>query len=355
VGTCGEEIAWLASLDALAGERIDVADTILELDVGAFQNGISLPDRFAAAMERAREEIAAKRWASADSALSEAEKALEAWSGSPTNQELFDLFFLKGAARMGRGPRYGHAESFRQAAALAWNREVRLPLGDEGLVDAYYEAQKALIAEGTALLRIDEGPPGIRCSLDGVDLGAPPVEVRAFGGRHRLQSTQEGTLLQWKRDILLAPGRNAAVRPAFNRAGDTRWVYEQLLSAVYRRRIDAMAAELLAEWCRRHDILWLRIARAEPMASVPRTTRPPQAKNTPALAREPAPETAPVELRPGESEIPIYDAELLDALKAPPFPAALEAEGAGGRRFRLRQVFFDPKRRSLRESAGNGP
>lgn len=348
VERCAEEIAWLSELDALGGERVDVADTILELDVGDWRDGVSLPDRFRGGIQKAIEEYKAKRLSSADSALSEAERALDAWPDSPSTQELFDLFFLKGAVRFARGPRNGHEESFRQAAALAWNREVRLPIEDESAIEAYYFAQSSLVSEGTGTLRVEQGLPGVHCSLDGVLLGPPPVEVRVFGGRHRLTAVQDGTLLKWKRDILVPPGRSAAVKPSFNRVGDTRWVYEQLLTAIYKRRIDSSVAELLGEWCRRHDLVLLRIARVE--AVKPPAPAPVVVHASAENAEKPAIEETRTEARPkaGEGEIPIYDQELLDALNAPPPADTVEAVGSGGRRFRLRQVFFDPARRSLK-------
>ena len=233
-----------------------MVEVVLELDAAEWEGGETLEALFGAAMERARAAWEAKRWGAADIALDDAEEALKRWSGTATNQQLFDLHYLRGAVRVARGE--DATTDFRQAAAVAWNREVALPLQD-AVAKAYYDAMPGLVRGGTGKLRLTEAPRGASWFLDGVELGHAAAEVRVFPGMHRVTARQDRMIRTWKRDVRVDVRQVRDVTMQFSPADDAVWVQAQLRAAFAGAPLPAEVMTLLSAWCERKDVHQLRL------------------------------------------------------------------------------------------------
>lgn len=335
VSTCAEEMMWVSGLRDVAGDSVLLADAVLELENGNWSGGEMLGDRFREDLGKAREDLEKKRLVSADSLLEDARQALDRWTGTATNQELFELYYLRGALRVMRGDPAG--ESMREAAALLWNRTAEFPIADEKVQAVFYEAQRDLVAQGVGILHLESMLPGAILTLDGVPLGTCPLEVRAFPGRHRLTATQEGTRLQWRREVYVRPGDVTTAEARFDRSDDASWVYDQLLLAITFRTMDPAVANLLAEWSRRENVRTLRLARAE-LVRAPKTATMKRPETAP------APEVQEDAFAPGDGEVPVFQLDEEPEPAAPAAPRTVEVQTAAAR-YRLHQVVYDPQLR----------
>lgn len=344
VATCADEMMWMAGLQSLSGDSLLLADTVLELDAQGYQNGVPAEDRFKQGIAKAREDLAQRRWASADGALEDARLAIERWNGTASNQDLFDLYFLRGALRVLQGQ--SGTDSFRQAAALTWNRSVVFPMEDEALLEAYYGAQRSLLEEGTGTLTVESALPDAEIFLDGVPLGPAPVEVRAFPGRHRLTATQGPTTMTWKKDLYIRAGEAAQAQARFDRSSDAAWVYDQLVLALSFRTMDPAVATLLADWARQQNVTLIRLAEAERLDK-PRAKKPPKKAKKPAKKADPPPPEQEVVLGgigAGDGFIPTYEEPVV-----PQAPLQFDVGDVGERRYRLIEALYDPQLRRFIE------
>ncbi len=262
--SCAEELAWLDAQPALDDAPLQLAEGVLELDTGGWEDGEPLGEVFEEALIRAREALAKRHWETADGALLDAERALEHWAGSARTQALVDLWVLRGMVRLHQDRQRSAEASFQRAAAIAWNRSVVLPVDDEWVVQAWYDAQQAVLVQPTGRLRLSGSAPGTRLQLNGIDLGEPPLEVDVFPGQHRLTATTPGQGLEWKRELMVLPGQTTTAVTSFGHSGDPRWVTRQLEEAMAGTPVPSEVLDLLSDWAGRHGLFSVRVVMAEP-------------------------------------------------------------------------------------------
>ncbi|MFN7145132.1 MAG: hypothetical protein ACK4YP_15250 [Myxococcota bacterium] len=252
---CAQMAYAVELLPEARGRAILPLDQLLERDGGEWEDGEKLGARFDGAMDRARAAWAAGRFDDAARALEDADAALDRWSGTADPQRLFDLAYLKGAVALQR--KEDPEADFRQAAAVAWNRTVALPVEDPAGA-AYYAVLDRLVGEGTGTLRFDAPPDGATWHLDGVALGEGPAEVTVFPGVHRVTATHAGKIRTWKRDVQVHAGRVRPVSAAFSPADDASWVRARVREAFDTRSLPKEVRELLTAWCERKNVAVVR-------------------------------------------------------------------------------------------------
>lgn len=258
--TCSDETFWLAHHPELEKEPIVLVDVLLAQNAARQEDNTARQIRFRNALEDAGARLAAGDHSGAAFALDLAEQALAGWTGTAGTQELFDLHFLRGALSVRRG---GTGEdSFAAAAAVAWNRSVRLPVSDAKVSAAWTAALRRTLEAGTGRLRIEAGPPGTSYFLDGIELGPGPLVVDVFGGTHRVTATHPSGQ-EWRGELVVVPGRTAKARARLSLADDTRWVTTQLGRALDTRQVDPELGELLRGWCEHFGVRTLRLVRAD--------------------------------------------------------------------------------------------
>ena len=265
VDLCAEEMWVVEALEEFRDTPLLLVDAILQRQDGTWDGGEKLTGLFSTALEAAKTAYAEQKWAVAEAALDDAEDALHRWQGSPENQAIFELHFMRGAVRQARGPTYGHELSFGQAAAASWNRTVHFPPVAEVSIASYYESLSALISEGVGRVHLDEGLPGTVYALDGVPLGEGPVEVSVFPGEHRVSATQAITGFGWVGQLQVLPRRTATAAARFERVGDVAQVNAELGRAFQSRTLPNPLAVALSEWCARYAVTEVTIVRATPI------------------------------------------------------------------------------------------
>lgn len=258
---CADDGWWIETLPGERARPLLMLDAVLEIDGAEIEGTDTLRDRFVAAMGRARVAWTAKRWNEAEFALSDADALLRRWSGTVSSQDLFDLAYWRAAVALQKGE--DPTDDLRQAAASAWNREVRLALEDGAVATAYYDELPRLVAGGTGTLRLAAPPLGALWYLDGVELGGNPYEVQVFPGTHRVTAVHADMLRTWKKDVLVARGRTSDVAAAFTEADDPKWVRDQLRAAYTSGTIPKEIKELLSAWCARRNVHELRVLMVE--------------------------------------------------------------------------------------------
>lgn len=264
--TCSDETFWLTHHPELEKEPIVLVDVLLAQNAARQEDNTARAIRFRNALEEAGTKLAAGDGSGAAFALDLAERALEGWTGTAATQELFDLHFLRGALAVRRGGT--GAEAFADAAAVAWNRSVRLPMDDPAVSAAWTRALAAAIATGTGRVRLEAGPPGTSYALDGVELGPGPLVVDAFGGTHRVTALHAASGQEWRGDVTVVPGRTQKARARLSLADDTRWVTTQLGRALDTRQVDPELGELLRGWCEHFGVRTIRLVRADVVGPV---------------------------------------------------------------------------------------
>ncbi len=253
---CAQLAYRIEQLPGQAARAVLPLDQLLERDGGEWEDGEKLGARFDAAMDRARAAWAAKRMDDCARALEDADTALRKWSGTADPQRLFDLAYLRGAVAVARGE--DPEADFRQAAAVAWNRTVTLPVGDPAATP-YYTVLDRLVGEGVGTLRFQAPPDGATWHLDGVALTAGPAEVRVFPGTHRITAVHDGMIRTWKRDIPVLSGRLREVSATFSPADDANWVRARVRDAFEFAVLPKEVKELISQWGARKGVAMVRL------------------------------------------------------------------------------------------------
>jgi hypothetical protein len=261
--TCPEALMWVDNQGGLGGEGLLLLDAVLELDTGEWEDGEDKALRFRESLAAARAELQAGRPALAEGALSEAESTLSRWSGTATSAELTEVAWLRGALELVWEQDPGPA--FRQAAVWAWNQPFEPPLSEPTALRRWGEAERALAVEPPGRLRLRAGLPGTVYALDGVTLGPGPVEVSLPAGLHRVTAWQEHTAIRWAASLAVEPGALTESAARFSRVADPQWVSDQIEAAIRGQPLPDPVSELLAEWCTRHGVRRLRLAVADPV------------------------------------------------------------------------------------------
>lgn len=275
---CSDAMFWVTHEPALERVPILVIDALLAENAAEVAQGEAAAAEWRAALERARTAVIDQKWSVADGALDDAERILGEWRGTATTDELFALWFTRGAAALGSGRRRG-TDAFRTAAVLAWNRSVAPPAGLEGYASPYYAALADLLDEGTGTLVVPEGGAAARYRLDGVDLGPPPIRVQLFPGVHRLTAADPGSRTEWRGDVTIQPGRTSTLRARFPTGEEAARTAEALARAVDEHRLDPEVAELLTDWGVRHGLRTIRLLRLDPRDPAPSPAGRPGARD----------------------------------------------------------------------------
>lgn len=246
---------------ALQALPIILVDAMLAVDAASVAEGEADAHTFVAAMGDARASIAASRWEMADSALGDASRALASWRGTPSNQQLFDLWYLQGVTSLERAG--ASAEDFRAAAAVAWNRSVQLPVDGERYTKSYYSAVSQLVKEAPGTLSIAASGGTPTYFLDGIELGQAPIQVVVFAGVHRLTATDGRRSLDWRRMITVHSRETTTARARFPGGSDPERIAGELGRAVTSRQLSDDVAELLAAWAERTGVRTIRVLRLD--------------------------------------------------------------------------------------------
>lgn len=262
---CAQHALWIESLEGEGDRPLLPVDAVLVLDGVEMEGGETLEAKFAGAVARARHLWDERRLPEADIALDDAARALERWSGTPATDALFELHYLRGAVAVARGG--DPTDTFRQAAAVAWNRSVTLPVADGPAAQAYYAALPALLAEGTGTLRLAPPPDGASWYLDGVELGPREARVDVLPGVHRVTASSPTRVRTWRKDVMVQTGRAREVSAAFTAADDATWVRTQLLALYDGSPLPREVAAMLTAWCERRNVHDLRLLRVREDAS----------------------------------------------------------------------------------------
>lgn len=265
VDDCSDRMFWVSHEPSLEKLPIVVVDTLLAEDAATVAQGEELAAGFRAALAAARLAANEGRWRDVEFRLDDAEGRLARWRGTASNQELFELAFLRGAARVGAGEGSGEA-AFRQAAAVAWNRSVAEPVQDPKVLDAWSAALYDAIREPPAAIWVSPGSADPVYTLDGVPVGSAPLRLDVFAGVHRLTAVDERTGMVWTASVSVTAGGNARVTARFPGGSDPAWVAGELMASVSTHRMGNEVADLLAAWAGRHQLSRLRLLRLDPVA-----------------------------------------------------------------------------------------
>jgi hypothetical protein len=151
---------------------------------------------------------------------------------------------------------------FRQAAALAWNRSVELPVEDPA-AKPYYETVARLLADGTGTLRFAAPPDGATWYLDGVLIGTEPAQVNVFPGVHRVTAKHDGMIRTFKKDVQVQAHRLRDVAAVFPPTDDANWVRAQVRDAFTTQHLPKEVMELVSAWCARKNVTTVRLVQMD--------------------------------------------------------------------------------------------
>lgn len=260
---CTAEIEPIATM--FPKEPMVGVDSLLALNLATGGDNVSRAETFATSLDTARAAVAAERWGDASGALNAAARALAGWTGAPTTQQLFDLYYLRGCVKLAVY-KVG-ADAFQQAAAVAWNRNVALPVDAEPYASLYYTALYDLINAGTGQLAL-EAAPSTRYVLDGVPLGEGPLRVSVFPGMHRLNAVADASDRrragqEWRAAVRVMAGQVSTTSAELALPDDAGWLTDSIATAIDERRMDNDAGALLRDWCDHYDLRQVRLVIAE--------------------------------------------------------------------------------------------
>lgn len=261
--TCG---AVIDEVQRLHPREIYVGvDSLLALNLVKGGDATSREDTLSSSLDAAKTAFAVERWNDANRALDDAGRALAGWTGAPTNQQLFDLYYLRAAVQL--AVKKEATEAFQQAAVVAWNRSVTLPVDAEPYASLYYNAVYELLTEGLGRLTL-EAVPGTSYLLDGVPLGEGPLTVSVFSGTHRLNAVaaragQGQAGAQWRASVKVLALRTTTLTAQLAMPDDAAWLATGLQRAVDDRRIEADTVALVRDWCEHYGLSQVHIVVAE--------------------------------------------------------------------------------------------
>ncbi len=261
--TCGaviDEVQHLHPREIYVG-----VDSLLALNLVKGGDATSREDTLSSSLDAAKTAFAVERWNDANRALDDAGRALAGWTGAPTNQQLFDLYYLRAAVQL--AVKKEATEAFQQAAVVAWNRSVTLPVDAEPYASLYYNAVYELLTEGLGRLTL-EAVPGTSYLLDGVPLGEGPLTVSVFSGTHRLNAVaaragQGQAGAQWRASVKVLALRTTTLTAQLAMPDDAAWLATGLQRAVDDRRIEADTVALVRDWCEHYGLSQVHIVVAE--------------------------------------------------------------------------------------------
>lgn len=265
---CNDRLFWLSLDPSLSSLPVVVVETVL-VDELAWSQDREAEARWQAALDEARLALVEGRLPPAQAALDRAGEALSRLAGDPPNEELVAWAFLQGALALEQGQASRAEERFAQAAALAWNRSLRLPEGCARWEEPLYAAMAALLRRGPGELLVEDGDNGLSFTLDGVPLGPAPLRVSLLPGEHRLSGGDARQAHAWSQTVRVQAGQRSTVRALLANDDDARHVTYQLAMAVESGQLDPDVAALLERWAARHELRRLRLLRLDADAQAP--------------------------------------------------------------------------------------
>ncbi len=256
---CEEEADWVS--EARPDDLVVSADSLLALNVIQGGDAQSRAETFATSLDATIAAFKKEDFAKSGKSLDDAQRALNGWSGTPTNQQLFNLYYLRAAVKLGNSKQA--EDAFQQAASVAWNRAVTLPVDVEPYSSLYYKAVYDLLTEG--LGEVDLEPvDGVSYRLDGIDVGAGPVHLSVYAGTHRLNAVRAGTDDAWRTQLKVSAFRTSVATAKPETIDDLGWLATGLVQAVDEHTLDPDLAALLVDWCKHYQIARVHILVAEP-------------------------------------------------------------------------------------------
>ncbi len=332
--SCPEDLAFA---QGALGADVAAVDVLLELDGGGWVGAVDEKARFATGLGDAQTAVEGKKWAAAESSVDDALHALEAWGGTVPPEQLFRLWFLQGAARLGRGRDASYAYSFRQAASVADGRSFELPITDSAVTRAWLDEQRKLTVGGKGILLIEQAPEHATISVDGRALAPGTRSVHLFPGNHRLTAVMDGRLRTWNADVPVLAGRTSTVSVTFARGDDGVWVRGRLHEAFDSQTAPPEVLDLLSDWTARAGVTTLELVEVVEE----RRTETPTAVDVslPVEGRPPAADGERVDM--GDGVPSTFHEEVVDVHQAEITDRPLDVT-------RLRILYYDPVTRRIR-------
>lgn len=264
VDDCADRMFWVEHEPALRGLLLVGVQAILEQNTASVAQGQAAAGAFQDALLRARTSFDAREWKTAETALDDARRDLDGWRGTPPHQELFTLWFLRGAVNLAQG--YSSAtQDFRRAGTTAWNRSVGLPVDVDPYAAAYYAAVAELIQEPPGTLVLEAGGGSPLYSVDGIPLGAPPLRIELFPGVHRVTALEPALTQEWRREVTVASRRTTTARARFIGGDDPQWASDALSATIDTHAIPPELADLMSDWADRYGVRQVRLMRLDPI------------------------------------------------------------------------------------------
>jgi hypothetical protein len=261
--TCDADAAFVARTAAAGDPPVATLSLALEQDDGGWVDGVDLRRAYGEALVRAADAAAKKQWGVVLDETAVALDALKRFKGTVGTQPLFETWFLRGAAQLARGEDQGWAYSFRQAAAIAHGREVKLPPHDEDTLRAYQDESRKLVVGGTGTLRLGDPGPGVSYVVDGRELPEGPQTIELLPGNHRVGATTPKAIRTWQVEVPVLAGRSVDVTASFSPADQKAWVQARLEEAFDRLAAPPEVATMLTQVAARERADLVKLVRVE--------------------------------------------------------------------------------------------
>lgn len=331
-GACESDRQWVAGMGGAGPEGFDLLDFGDLVATRRLADGADQLTVLTDALATARRAAADKKWGEAADAADRGLAALAVWRGTMANDDLFALWFIAGASRVGRSKDQSWAYDLRQAAAIANGADMRLPTDEPAVTRAWLDEQRKLLVGGRGTLAFEGAPEGTTWFVDGRPVGAGPASVLA--GNHRVSAQAPGRLRTWSAAVPVLPERTSKVAPDFAPTDEANWVLARVNAAFSTLDAPEGVKDLLVTYAAHAHADELRLLRVD---TDRRTPVVPTVAISAAPAERPAAAAGePVDMGDG---IPLtYEAEVRAR-------ADEVGEGHVVESNRLRVVFFDPATR----------
>ncbi len=326
--TCKDDVTYA---HGVVGDTpaITPIDLFLVLDAGGWSEGGDQRDRFDRALLNAQDALDRSRWAQMDAAVADGLAALSLWPGQVSDQDLFNIYFYQGIARVAE-KKAGEAYSFREAAAVGDGVIQRLPTEDARFTRVWLDESRKLLVGGRGTIEVEGDLDGIAVQVDGRAV-KDPSKISLLPGNHRLTATRPNGIRTWAADVPVLAERTSRVKPEFTKEGDANWVRAQLGGAMDSLSAPSEVTDLLAGWCAQHQVTELELLQVRvktidhPLPALDITAPP--------ATRPKAADGEPVDFGDG---VPSTFAEAVQQARA-------DAERPPTEERELKVVYFDPR------------
>ena len=330
--TCEEDAEWLSQAGLVDDEPLVLVDLLLELDAGGWVEGVDQRAEFEQSLARAQLAAERGRWPVVEASVDQALAALAAWPATVSKQELFELYFLQGAARLHRGEDRGHEFSLRQAAALVDGRPDRFPTVSEPARRAYIDELRKLSVAGPGTLQLTIVDPASAVFVDGRPIEPDQDLLELLPGQHRITAVTPGCRETWSASVPVLAERVSRLTVEPPQTCSTAWITGELQEVFTTLQAPIELVELLAGFCQRFDMEQLRLLHVQ---------RPAVAGGASELELGPARGDRPLaaegeEVDHGDGVPSTYEGQLVEERTAQQDAYAVDGE------HRLQVAFFDP-------------